>query len=101
MVCQYGMAKDLGPASYDDRRGPTFLGRDLVERSPYAEATVREIDVAVREILKDLESKAEEALHKHGEALRALQAELEERETLSAEEVRALLPDLPYGSIDT
>jgi cell division protease FtsH len=52
MVCQWGMSEKLGMVQYgaDDEY---FLGRDMVRRKDYSEATAREIDEEVRRIIEE------------------------------------------------
>jgi cell division protease FtsH len=51
MVCQYGMSDKLGMVQYSED-DEYFLGRDMMRRKSYSEATAQEIDGEVRGIIK-------------------------------------------------
>jgi len=89
MVCEWGMSRKLGPVSF--QQSDVFLGRDLVRQREHSEQTSREIDEEVREILEDAERRAREILEAHRDTLEALAAALLERETLSSEEIDAII----------
>src|ERR1041385_1560856 len=62
MVCQYGMSDKLGMVQYteDDEY---FLGRDMMRRKSYSEATAEEIDTEVRAIIKAQFERAYSLIH--------------------------------------
>src|SRR5213076_3152973 len=58
MVMRYGMVKALGHVAYEEER-PPYLGGPLpMGHREYSEATAREIDVAVRQIVDSTYEKA-------------------------------------------
>jgi cell division protease FtsH len=90
MVMRYGMVASLGNVAYEDER-PAFLPNQLMQRSrEYSEQTAREIDVAVREIVKVAYDKALGILTREKEMLERWARKLLEKETL----VEAELADL-------
>jgi cell division protease FtsH len=93
MVCQWGMSDELGPVAF--RKGEThpFLGRELAENRDYSEYTARVIDEEVKHITLGMEKKAYEALNDRPTLLDALVAALLEHETLSRDEIDAVLQD--------
>jgi cell division protease FtsH len=90
MVMRYGMVKGLGNVAYEEERAP-FLGGPLPQgHREYSEETAREIDVAVRDIVKAAYDKALGILTREKEALERWARKLLEKETL----VEAELADL-------
>ncbi|HMA89493.1 MAG TPA: ATP-dependent zinc metalloprotease FtsH [Burkholderiales bacterium] len=52
MALRYGMVEKLGYVSFDEER-PNFLGVPVAQQREYSEETAREIDIAVRDIVKN------------------------------------------------
>jgi cell division protease FtsH len=94
MVCEWGMAEELGPVTYGQEEEPIFLGKEIARHKDYSEDTARRIDNAIKEILDSARSRAEEILNTHKEKLEKLAGVLLEKETLVDEEIRSLL-DFP------
>jgi cell division protease FtsH len=96
MVMRFGMHPRLGLASYEAER-PALLQPELQPISPrrYSEDTAREIDCAVRDLLQEALDRALAILATRRAALDRVAAALLERETLSGEELRALLAGPP------
>jgi cell division protease FtsH len=94
MVCEWGMAEELGPVTYGQEDEPIFLGKEIARHKDYSEETARHIDEAVKNILKAALSTAQEILASHKAGLEKMADALLARETLVDEEVRTLL-DLP------
>jgi cell division protease FtsH len=90
MVTRYGMGSQLGPVAYGSEPDG-FLGPVGGTRRLYSEATAREIDLAVRELVDAAFQRARAILDGNrsllAEGARALLA----RETLSGDELLALL----------
>lgn len=91
MVCQWGMAQEVGAVAYNQDDEPVFMGRDLVRHKTYSEETARKIDAAVEAILGNARQRCEDILSQHRDQLDALANALIERETLCDEEIRQLL----------
>src|SRR5688572_21324650 len=90
MVMRYGMVKNLGHVAYEEERAP-FLGGPLPQgHREYSEETAREIDVAVREIVKAAYEKALGILSREKRALEAWAEKLLEKETLVEAELDEL-----------
>jgi cell division protease FtsH len=82
MVMRYGMAENLGHVAYEEER-PPFLGGPLPQgHREYSEATAREIDIAVREIVKRVYDKARSILVRERALLERGAQRLLEKETL-------------------
>jgi cell division protease FtsH len=90
MVCEYGMSA-LGPLSFGSEEGSIFLGRDYNQRSQdYSEQTAREIDSEVRRLVNEQYEKVKTLLSEKKERLEAIAKALLDRETLDAEELKAI-----------
>jgi cell division protease FtsH len=90
MVCQWGMSDKLGMVQYgsDDEY---FLGRDMVRRKDYSEATAREIDEEVRRIIEEQHRVAKELIEGRRDALEAIAKALLEYETLEGWQVQEIV----------
>ncbi|MCL1993313.1 MAG: ATP-dependent zinc metalloprotease FtsH [Spirochaetes bacterium] len=91
MVCDWGMAAELGPVAYGTEDEPAFLGKEAARTKDYSEATARQIDLAVKEILDRSRSRAQGILEVRKEALEKLTEALIARETLVDDEIREIL----------
>ena len=84
MVMRYGMVKALGNIAYEEERTPFLAG---VPAAPgpreFSEETAREIDIAVREIVKAAYDKALAILARERAVLERGAARLLEKETLT------------------
>jgi cell division protease FtsH len=91
MVCEWGMAEDLGPVAYGQEEEPIFLGKEIARHQDYSEETARRIDNAVKEILDRARAEAGPIIRKNKDSLEALADALLNRETLVDDEVRQIL----------
>ena len=90
MVMRYGMVKDLGHVAYEEERAP-FLSNQVFQRNrEYSEETAREIDVAVRGIVKTAYEKALGILSREKALLSRWAEKLLEKETLVEAELEEL-----------
>jgi cell division protease FtsH len=94
MVCEWGMAETLGPVTYGQEEEPIFLGKEIARHKDYSEETAQGIDREIKRILDAARNTAETILSDNKARVEKLADELLVRETLSDEEVWALL-DLP------
>jgi len=90
MVCEWGMAEEIGPVAYGQEDEPIFLGKELARHKDYSEDTAMRIDRAVTRILSEARNRALSILTEHKDQLVALTEELIRKETLLDEEIRAL-----------
>jgi cell division protease FtsH len=98
MVCEWGMSEKLGPLAYGKKEEQVFLGRDYGSRQQdYSEQTAQEIDQEVRTLIQRQYVRVKELLGEHRPKLESLARALVERETLDAEEIKAVYEgrDLP------
>jgi len=86
MVCQYGMSEHLGMVQYveDDE---FFLGRDMMRRKTYSEATAQQIDAEVRGIINSCYERATKAINEHRDKLEIIANALLEYESLDGVQV--------------
>ena len=96
MVTRYGMDEKLGNIVYEDERNPLFdvPGAEHHDRS-YSEATAREIDCAVRDIVDKAFHKAADTLSHQRTLLDTAAGSLMEKETLTGDDLAALRGAMP------
>ena len=90
MVCQYGMSEKLGMVQYveDDE---FFLGRDMMRRKTYSEATAQEIDEEVHSIINSCYQRAHDLIYTHRDKLEMIANALLEHETLDGTQVHEIV----------
>lgn len=91
MVCEWGMADDLGPVSFGQEDEPIFIGKEIARHKDYSEETARRIDEAVHRILDGCLERARVILETQKDKLQTLAEALIQRETLLDSDVRSLL----------
>jgi cell division protease FtsH len=91
MVTEWGMSDKLGRLRYTDNQEEVFLGHSITQQKHVSDATARMIDEEVRHIVEEAEARARSILGEHLEDLKKVAEALLEYETLSGEEVKALL----------
>ncbi len=87
MVREFGLSDVLGPVSYSDPPGPPALSG----QRGYSEHTQWLVDQEVAALLTSAETRARDLLAQHKEALNQLTAALLEQETVTGDQVRALV----------
>jgi len=100
MVMKYGMSERLGPLTFGDGGGPSFLRKNAFpwgggSERDYSEETARAIDEEVRRIVERTYDRVRALLASKRETLLRAAAVLKQRETLSGEELRRLLAGEP------
>ncbi len=90
MVTEWGMNEGLGPLSFQHPE-QSFPGQELVLRKDYSEHTAELIDKEVTSLVRDNEQRTIETLTVHRNELDAIAAALQEKETLSDDEIRRIL----------
>jgi cell division protease FtsH len=91
MVCEWGMAEELGPVAYGQEDEPIFLGKEIARHKDYSEDTAQRIDKAVKDILTRARETASGIISSHKTELENLANALLVRETLIDDEVREIL----------
>jgi cell division protease FtsH len=95
MVTEFGMSEKLGRVRYNANEQEIFLGHSVTQTQNVSEATAQLIDEEVRRIVETGEVTARRILTDNLEGLHQLSKALLEYETLSGDEVRALLRGEP------
>jgi cell division protease FtsH len=91
MVTEFGFSDKLGPLRYSENEQEVFLGHSVTQRKNVSEATAKIIDEEIRRIVEAGEALARKVLSEHLEELHRLAKGLLEYETLSGDEIKALL----------
>ncbi len=95
MVTEWGMSEKLGPLTYGEAEQELFLGHSVTQHKNISEATARLVDEEIRKIVDSAYTKARAILTEHLDDLHKLAKGLLEYETLSGDEIRALLRGEP------
>jgi cell division protease FtsH len=95
MVTEWGMSEKLGPLRYSENEEEVFLGHSITQRKNISDATAQIIDEEIRRLIEESEAKARKILTENLEHLHALAKALLEYETLSGEDVNAVLRGEP------
>ena len=93
MVTKWGMSDALGPLEYSEPDGETYLGYSSARPIRMSNETAQLIDSEVRRIVEGGHAQAKKLLKRHIKELHALAGALLEYETLSGDEIKALLAD--------
>lgn len=99
MVTLYGMS-ELGPVQYEHGSQNVFLGRDYNSSTNVSGQVAFEIDQEIRKIIDICHNKAIEVISAHKTELEKIVAALIENETITAEEIEALLSDSLPQNLD-
>jgi len=95
MITEWGMSDKLGMIAYGDNSQEVFLGHSVTQNKNVSEATAREIDAEIKEIIDRAYAKARRILTENIEELHRLARGLLEHETLSGDEIRTVLRGEP------
>jgi cell division protease FtsH len=91
MVTEWGMSEKLGPLLYGEPSQEVFLGHSVTQHKNMSDATAAQVDAEVRRIVDDAYTTARKVLTENLDQLHTLGKGLLEYETLSGEEINALL----------
>jgi cell division protease FtsH len=91
MVCEWGMADQMGPVAYGQEEEPIFIGKEIAQHKDYSENTAMSIDEAIKKILEAALTRVTAILKEHRDQLDKLADALVSRETLEDSEIRVLL----------
>jgi len=91
MVTEWGMSEVLGPLRYAPNEQEVFLGHSVTQRQNMSGDTAKLVDQEVRRIVTEGQELARKVLTEHKADLIMLSEALVEYETLSGDEVMALL----------
>jgi cell division protease FtsH len=91
MVTQWGMSDKLGPMAYGENQQEVFLGHSVTQSQNISEATAKLIDAEIRQIVDEGYKVAQTVISENLDRLHDLANSLLEHETLTGEEVSAVL----------
>ncbi|MFA6279238.1 MAG: ATP-dependent zinc metalloprotease FtsH [Bdellovibrionales bacterium] len=91
MVSEFGMSDKLGRVRYHANEQEVFLGHSVSQTQNVSDSTAQLIDDEVRHLIEAGEAKAREVLTTHKDELKHIAEALLEYETLSGDDVAALL----------
>ncbi len=91
MVARWGMAEEIGPMDLRESEEHPFLGREMAQPRHHSDATAKAVDQAVRELLREAETRAEALITGKRPLVERLSAELEREETLYREAIADIL----------
>ncbi|MBO6946912.1 MAG: ATP-dependent zinc metalloprotease FtsH [Rhodospirillales bacterium] len=91
MVTEFGFSDKLGRLRYADNEEEVFLGHSVARQKHVSDATAELIDEEVRRLIEEAEDQARRILTDHRDELEIIAKGLLEYETLSGDEVHALL----------
>ncbi len=91
MVTQWGMSDTIGPLKYEEMQGETFLGYSQVQRHNMSNETAQAIDAEIRKLVEGGHEQATKLIKKHLKKLHLVAEALLEYETLTGEEIAALV----------
>jgi len=95
MVTRYGMSDEMGPLAYAENQEEIFLGHSVSRQQNVSEATAQKIDAEIRHIVDSCYARAQQILNDRRKDLETLAQGLLEYETLSGDEIVALLKGIP------
>jgi cell division protease FtsH len=91
MVRDWGLSPRLGPIGYGSDQPSYLSGPQFGQERPFAEGTQQIIDQEVSRLLSEAEDRARGLLSEHRDILDAVVAELLEKETISGEDLAAIV----------
>ncbi|MGE3770176.1 MAG: ATP-dependent zinc metalloprotease FtsH [Bdellovibrionales bacterium] len=91
MITEFGMSEKLGRVRYQANQEEVFLGHSVAQQQNMSEGTAALIDSEIRRLIEEAEAKARKVLTAQMDDLHKLAKALLEFETLSGDEVNALL----------
>ena len=100
MVTEFGMTEALGPVRYAAPMGANYLSAQLTLRPELSPDTTTLIDRETRRLVESAQEQAMNLLRTHRAALDEVARQLQERETISGEEIQQIVAEeQPSGSI--
>lgn len=98
MVTEYGMS-DLGPIQLEEKSEGVFLGRDYAKSRDFSDQVALEIDKEVSKILEECYKNAKKLLSKHETLVLLIADALMKYETLTKEQIAALVETGDINSV--
>jgi cell division protease FtsH len=95
MVTRFGMSDKLGPIAYAENQEEVFLGHSVSRTQNISESTAQTIDAEIHRIIDEAYNRAKVILTERSNDLNVLARGLLEYETLTGDEIIALLKGIP------
>ncbi len=99
MVTKWGMSEKVGPVSYAEGEEHLFLGREVTKTVDHSEETAQLIDAEVKRFIEETYAEAKSMLEENIDGLHRVAEALLKYETLSGEEVEAVLNGADIDSL--
>jgi cell division protease FtsH len=94
MVRSFGMSDNLAPLSYEDHDDNIFIGREMTQAKGYSEATARQIDAEVANLVDRAYKRGKQILEENIDILHRLTDLLIEKETVLGPELDDLIAEM-------
>lgn len=91
MVTEWGMSDKLGPVLYAENSNEVFLGKSVTQSKNMSEETAKIVDSEVKAFVTQAHQEATKILKEHEEEWELLANALIEYETLTGDEIKAVL----------
>ena len=91
MVMEWGMSDTLGRVRYNGNEQEVFLGHSVTQTKFISDETAKLIDEEIRRLIHDGEAKAKKILTENLDKLHAVAKALLDLETISGDEVKAIM----------
>jgi cell division protease FtsH len=91
MVSHWGMSDLIGPVAFKRGEEHVFLGREMAQAPEFSDDTAKRIDDEITGLIRDVEEHALGLVREHRDDLERLADALLEAETLSRDDIDALL----------
>ncbi|WP_291208851.1 ATP-dependent zinc metalloprotease FtsH [Hyphomonas sp.] len=101
MVTRWGYSDIIGPVDYGSDQGDVFLGQQLMQSSHISEETSRKIEEEVRKLIEQGKEDARRVMTEARAEWEAVALGLLEYETLSGDEIAALIKGTPPSRPDS
>ncbi len=95
MVMEFGMSDRLGPLQYGTPEGEVFLGRDYARGQELSNEVAAAIDEEIRKLITQAHEEARQIITTHEAALHRIADVLIDKESVGADEVKAIFSDVP------
>jgi cell division protease FtsH len=100
MVCEWGMSDKLGPVTFGQKQELIFLGRDMTRHQDYSEATARDIDQEIKDIVTSCYGRAVSILKANLHVLHQVAKTLLEKEVIDGVEIKRIVEEMASPSAE-
>jgi cell division protease FtsH len=94
MVLSWGMSEEFRNIALGTEQEEVFLGRQIAQQRDYSEQTAREVDEAVKKILREAYQRTTKTLKENREALKKVVDQLMEREEIPGSELTDIINEV-------